>query len=82
MGSARKRKQDKIEIICTIQTNFVIPFRGTGNVATEYNLHRFLINHVNFHAFCTGMLNVNGIEVMCSDMEKMGGKRGKIEPEF
>lgn len=55
MRSARKKKHDKVEIIYLVQTNFVIPFRATGNVATEYNLYSFLIDHVIFHIFCTGM---------------------------
>lgn len=55
MRTARKKKRDKVEIIYLVRTNFVIPFRATGNVATEYNLHSFLIDHVIFHIFCTGM---------------------------
>lgn len=70
MRSARKKNQDKTEIIYTVQVNFAIPIRAIVNVATEYNLHRFwffgfvvcfffLINHIIFHVSFRGKQNNN-----------------------
>lgn len=74
MRNAGEKRQDKIKIIYTIQSTFVIPFRTTENVANEHDSHRFLINNVNLHIFCTGLCNTNRINILYSDMEKWGKK--------